>query len=85
MLKQWNESLTYKVHDPKQTMEMEMEMENGNGKCVHPDTQIEVFFKDYELEKKFIEFCNNKLPQFLLDNNNKSSEVKDIIRQITIQ
>ena len=30
---------------------------NGNGKCVHPDTQIEVFFKDYELEKKFIKFC----------------------------
>jgi recombinational DNA repair ATPase RecF len=33
---------------------------NGNGKCVHPDTNIEIFFKDYELEKKYLEFLNNR-------------------------
>jgi hypothetical protein len=29
---------------------------NGHGKCVHPDTEIDILFEDPELEKKFLEF-----------------------------
>lgn len=32
--------------------------DNGSGKCVHPDTEIELNFGNPELEKKFMDFVN---------------------------
>lgn len=34
---------------------------NGAGKCVHPDTNINVKFKDKKLNKRFIKFINSKV------------------------
>lgn len=33
---------------------------NGSGKCVHPDTKIDIKFGDSEVEAKFMEFMKNE-------------------------
>lgn len=33
---------------------------NGAGKCVHPDTEIDIIFDDNKLEKDFVEFLNTR-------------------------
>lgn len=33
---------------------------NGAGKCLHPNTIIEIEIEDKEIEKKFLEFLKNR-------------------------
>lgn len=33
---------------------------NGHGKCVHPDTEIEIQFEEKELEERFKNFLEEK-------------------------
>lgn len=32
---------------------------NGAGKCVHPDTIIDIRFEDEALEKEYVKFCKS--------------------------
>lgn len=33
---------------------------NGNGKCLNPETELEVFIKDEETRKKFMSFLESR-------------------------